>query len=171
MRQNIRERHVVIDWSDVKHKFLQVVAEGRPWKGANENHHTVRKMVEAGQGDLDGPKKCKHRCKAVEFKSSHCEHMRSKDERKFNEKTKEYEFITTDPCEYCVWAGERQWDGGSYGQTCNWVRNGFRAPEFEHSAEYVPLGQKKRPSWSEEPDGDLEMSRLYGGYDDYFLVP
>ena len=169
--RKIRERHVVIDWSDVKHKFLAVVAEGKEWKGVNKHHHTVGKMVQAGRGNPYGPPKCKHRCKAASFESSHCEHMRVKFEEKWNQQTKKYEQIRIPRCEYCVWAGDRHWDGGSYGQTCDNLRHGYRAPEFEHSAEYVPLGQKKRPSWSEEPDGDLDIGRLYGGYDNFYMIP
>lgn len=171
MREQIRERHVVIDWSDVKWKFLQVVGEGKEWKGPNKSHHTARQFAEQGQGNPYGPPKCRHRCQVSEFKASHCPHMRHKYESKWNPETKQYEHVRTPPCEYCVWAGQRYWEGGSHGTTCDNLRHGFRAPEFEHSAAYVPLAPKKRPSWSDEPDGDLEMSRLYGGYDDYFLVP
>ena len=169
--RQIKERHVVIDWSDVKWKFLQVVGDGTPWKGINATHSTVKKMVEAGQENPYGPPKCKHRCRVVEFKSSHCEHMRDTYKDVWDPKLKRYKHERIPGCVYCNWASERHWDGGSYGATLDNTRNGFRAPEFEHSAEYVMLGQKKRPSWDDEPDGDLDMGRLYGGYDDYYMVP
>lgn len=170
-QQKIKERHVVIDWSDVKWKFLQVVGEGKPWIGVNKSHGTAMEFARAGEGNPYGPPKCKHRCSVVTGTGRHCPHMRSKREEKWNPETKRYEYIRTPPCEYCAWKAPINWTGGSLGETLDNVRNGYRAPEFIHSAAYVPLAPKKRPTWNEEPDGDLEMSRLYGGYDDYYLVP
>ena len=170
-RQQLKERHVVIDWSDVKWRFLSVVGEGKPWPGVNKSHHTVTEFVAQGKGNPYGPEKCAHRCQVAEFKSSSCPHQARKRKQVWNPETKKYDVTYTEPCKYCVWAASRYWEGGSHGQTLDNLRNGYRAPEFEHSAAYVPLGQKKRPRWNEEPEGDLEMSRLYGGYDDYYLVP
>jgi hypothetical protein len=49
-----------------------------------------------------------------------------------------------------------------------WLREGFRAPEFANSAEYVPSALQHRATWSEE-DGDIDIGRLYGGHDEFML--
>lgn len=179
-QRNTNERHVVIDWSDVKHKFLQVVGEGKPWKGPNKSHSTARGFEEQGKGNPYGPPKCKHRCKVVTFEASHCPHQRRKSESVWNPQQRKdaegnwvggYDTVYTEPCAYCVWARGRIWEGGSHGETLDNLRNGYRAPEFAHSAAYVPMAPKKRPTWSDEPDGDMDMSRLYGGYDEYYMTP
>ena len=51
---------------------------------------------------------------------------------------------------------------------CDWVANGFHSSSFENIAERVPTGMQRRAAWNEE-DGDIEISRLYGGYDDFYL--
>jgi hypothetical protein len=60
------------------------------------------------------------------------------------------------------------WRGGSGAQTLEWLRNGYFAPELQAAAELVPATERVRVGWSEE-DGDIDIGRLYGGYDDYML--
>lgn len=60
------------------------------------------------------------------------------------------------------------WEGGSGAQTLDWLRNGYRAKEFLHSAAYVPMGKKPRPKWGDE-DGEVDPGRLMGGFDDFML--
>lgn len=119
-----KERNIVLDWSDVKHKFLKVVGDGKPWdekdEGLTNKHHRV----------------------AYRFSQYH------------HAPYEEDSFV-----------------GGTPAQTLGWVRDGYYAPEFAHSAAYVPMAQKKRPTWSEEPEGDIDLARLYGGYDDPYMVP
>ena len=161
----------MIDWSDVKHRFLSVVADGKAWPGLNSVHDQAMKMEAAGKTNPYGPKKCAHQCNVVKSDERHCKHERRQTERKYNPETRLYDYTEIPPCQYCIWKGKINWYGGSYGTTCDNLRNGFRAPEFEHSAEYVPLATKKRPTWHDEPEGDLDIGRLYGGYDTAYLVP
>lgn len=60
------------------------------------------------------------------------------------------------------------WRGGSGAQTLDWLRNGFFAPELQEAAQTAATDIKARVGWSEE-DGDIDVGRLYGGYDDYML--
>jgi hypothetical protein len=60
------------------------------------------------------------------------------------------------------------WRGGSGAQTLDWLRNGFFAPELQEAAQTAATETKARVGWSEE-DGDVDLGRLYGGYDDYML--
>jgi len=115
-----KERNVVLDWGDVKRKYLEVVGDGKPWGvgKANAKHHTAKG-----------------------FEADH--HHPYKD---------------------------NGWVGAKPADTLEWVRNGYRADEFLHSAEYVPMAQRNRPTWSEEPEGDLDIGRLYGGYDNPYLI-
>ena len=168
--KKIKERHVVIDWSDVKHKFLQVVGEGKPWKGPNRAHGTAQEFEQKGKTNPYGPEKCKHQCQIAKGTGENCPHLYRKHKREWNDDLKRYDNNWTEPCEYCKWAKANHWTGGSHGDTLDNLRNGYRAEEFIHSAAYVPMAPKKRPTWNDEPDGDLDMSRLYGGYDDYYMV-
>jgi len=63
---------------------------------------------------------------------------------------------------------KNSWEGGSAVQTLGYLRDGYRAKEFLHSAEYVPQAMKKRPSWS-DCDGEIDTGRLLAGRDDFFL--
>jgi hypothetical protein len=177
--KKIKQRNVVIEWGDVKRKFLDVVGEGKPWEGPNSSHSTALEFAKAGKGNPYGPPKCNHTCKAVSFELERCEHF-TRRENVYNPRLRKnqyggwiggYESKLIPGCTYCEWAGQQSWVGGSHGQTLDWLRNGYRAPEFEHSAAYVPLGERKRPTWHDEPDGDLDIGRLYGGFDDHYLVP
>jgi hypothetical protein len=49
-----------------------------------------------------------------------------------------------------------------------WFKNGYRAEAFENLADRVPSALQNRPVWSDE-DGDLEVNRLYGGFDDFYM--
>jgi hypothetical protein len=61
-----------------------------------------------------------------------------------------------------------EWEGGSGAQTLDWLDNGFYAPELQAAAQIVPTSERVRAGWSEE-DGDIDVGRLYGGYDDFYL--
>ena len=50
----------------------------------------------------------------------------------------------------------------------NWVDYGFYSSAFENLAARSPVGLQHRATWNEE-EGDVEISRLYGGWDDYML--
>lgn len=49
-----------------------------------------------------------------------------------------------------------------------WLRDGFYAPELAASAE-TRIEVKPRPIWSED-DGDVDLGRLYGGFDDFYYA-
>lgn len=166
-----KETHVVIDWSDVKREFLKI-ADGQPMVGPNSSHRSYNEWVRKAK-DAYGPPKCKHQCKVAkgdlsgDLYGDNCPHLRRK--REFNHQTQEYEYV--EPCAYCKWMSGHAWDGGPIGNTFEYLRNGYRAPEFEHSAAYVPMADAKHPRWAEEPDGEIDLGRLYGGYDEFYLVP
>jgi hypothetical protein len=144
-----KERHIVIEWGDVKKRFLSVVADGQEWPRNLPNHrHSRAYHMQNGHRNLIAPPKPK----GCPTGLGHKQHL----------------------CAYCRWDsqfGSKAWEGGSYFDTVTYLRNGYFAKEFAHSAEYVALAPKKRPQWSEEPDGDLDMGRLYGGYEDPYMVP
>lgn len=110
------ERNIVIDWSDVKQAFMDVVAESKPYPGLPSQPMARRMAGYARNPYLDDA-----------------------------------------------------WEGGKPSQTLEWLRNGYYAPEFAHSAEYVQIAMKRKPNWNDE-DGDVDSSRLLGGYDEFFLA-
>lgn len=60
------------------------------------------------------------------------------------------------------------WVGGSGAQTLRWLDDGYTAPELQAAADAVPTSERSRAGWSEE-DGDIDVGRLVGGYDDFYL--
>jgi hypothetical protein len=60
------------------------------------------------------------------------------------------------------------WQGGGGADTLKVLREGFSAPEFAHSAEYVPTAIKRRNYWNDQ-EGDVDAGRLLAGNDDFFL--
>jgi hypothetical protein len=107
---------VTLDWSEVKHRFMDVVQDGKRWTGYNSGHSSVHDMYEWSRNPYR----------------------------------------------------EDTWIGGSPADTLKALREGFRAEEFAHSAEYVPAAKARRASWDAE-EGDPDPGRLYGGYDDFYL--
>lgn len=103
----------MIDWSDVKDRFLRSVDKGENWPTQPVMNEKLRNL---------------HR----------------------------------DPY------AQDQWEGGSGAETLQYLREGFRAPEFLNAAEYVPTAQKTRNVWNEE-DGDVDSGKLLAGDDDFFL--
>lgn len=64
--------------------------------------------------------------------------------------------------------GQEGWEGGTPAQTLGWVRHGYHAPQFAHSADIVPRSIRRRNSWNRD-DGDIDVARLVAGRDDYYL--
>lgn len=64
--------------------------------------------------------------------------------------------------------GQENWEGGTPSQTLQWLRHGYHAPQFAHSADIVPRSIKRRNSWNVD-DGDIDIARLVAGRDDYYL--
>jgi hypothetical protein len=60
------------------------------------------------------------------------------------------------------------WAGGSGAQALGWLDDGYNAPEFALAAQTVATEYKPRTTWSEE-DGDVDLGRMLGGYDDFYL--
>jgi hypothetical protein len=52
----------------------------------------------------------------------------------------------------------------------SWVDRGFYSSAFRNLAARTPVGLQHRATWNEE-EGDIDISRLYGGWDDYMLGP
>lgn len=60
------------------------------------------------------------------------------------------------------------WVGASPTETATWLREGYRAPEFAHSAEYAALSEAMHWTYDEE-DGEIDVDRVLSGYDAIFL--
>jgi hypothetical protein len=103
-------RTVEVEWSDVKHRFIDSVRHGKRWSQAQQR--TLRGLY-------------------------------------------------ADP--YTV----DSWVGGSGAQTLDWLDHGYFSDELQATPE-MPVAQRVRVGWSEE-DGDIDVGRLYGGYDDFYL--
>lgn len=155
-----RHRHIVIDWYDVRKKFIECVRDGRAWQDVGPFH--------VGSS-LNQPMEDKLR-----------RYHKSPDSDK-NEEDDWYDNSQTcggcqgkgkdedgDSCAYCLGRGKTAWEGARPNDTLDWMEHGFRAKQFAHSAEYVPKHDKKRVFWNEE-DGEVDIGRLYGGFDDFFL--
>lgn len=104
---------IVIDYGDVKRKFLATVERGEGWSSQPMDHY-CRQMHRDPYKKNDG------------------------------------------------------WSGGTGADTLKYIREGYFAPEFAHSAEYVPRGEKIRNVWNDE-EGDVDAGRLLAGNDDFFL--
>ena len=78
-REEVKERHVVIDWSDVKQKVLEVVAEGKPWKGGTDFGRTAPHQQSQQEWCKAAialrPDKCKHQCQVPKGTGEHCTHL------------------------------------------------------------------------------------------------
>ena len=60
------------------------------------------------------------------------------------------------------------WEGGSAAQTMKYVRTGYRAEHFAHSAEYAALSNKRHFTYNED-DGEIDLDRVFDGHDAIFL--
>ena len=66
-------------------------------------------------------------------------------------------------------AGENEeWEGGSAARTCKYLREGYRAEQFAHSAEYAALSHKRHFRYNED-EGELDLDRVLDGHDEIFL--
>lgn len=63
---------------------------------------------------------------------------------------------------------EDEWQGGTAAQTMKYVRQGYFAQEFSHSADYAALSNKRHFSYNED-DGEIDLDRVFDGQDAIFL--
>jgi hypothetical protein len=123
-------RNVVIDWSDIKDRYIRGVEKGEKWRSQpSMNNKFVRWHANPYGKDGD----------------------------------EDYDYLRG---RY----DDKKWEGGTPADTLKWLREGFHAPEFAHSAERVPTTPKFRNVWNEE-EGDPDPGRLIGGYDSFFQGP
>lgn len=113
-RTPAKERHIVLDWSEVKHKFIDGVEKGEPWP------------TQPQMGDR--------------FAQMH-----------------------KSPYQ------KNSWEGGSGADTLGWLREGFKAKEFAHAAEYVQTGVRRRPTY-DMYEGEPDAGRLLSGADEIFFT-
>lgn len=160
MSEGMKHRHIVVDYYDVQDKFLACVGEGRPWKEVGPYHSKHTQPMESklrtyaqnkdrddDEGyDLFGGGR-NNNCKGCNGKG--------KDE-------------DGDQCAYCLGRGKTAWEGARPADTLEWINHGFRAKEFTHSAAYVPKSDKRRAFWNEE-EGEVDIGRLYSGFDDFYM--
>lgn len=142
----IRQRNIVLQWSEVKDQVRSVVEHGKPWpsqpSGAklmplHENPYKKEEWGRELQLNDDGTPK---------FEWVYDNFTRRRSKRP-------------------LYKPELLASGA---QMLDWFRNGFRADTFRNSAEQVPAALQSRASWSEE-DGDVDIGRLVGGHDDFLL--
>jgi hypothetical protein len=159
-----KHRHVSIDYYDVRAKFLGMVRDGKAWSDIGPYHSSHNQPMDsrlqgyAREPDDDGEGQdyyWDHRRRGK--KGRPCEACGSKG--KIGDGIE---------CAYCLGRGTTAWEGARPNDTVAWIENGFRAPEFSHSAEYIPKHDKRRAFWNEE-QGEVDLGRLYGGYDDFFM--
>jgi hypothetical protein len=62
-----------------------------------------------------------------------------------------------------------KWAGGSAATTAKNLREGYFAKAFAHSAEYAVLSDKRRFCYDED-DGELDVDRVFDGFDDVYLT-
>lgn len=108
----MKVENIQIDWSEIKHRFIDSVRHGKSWGQAKQ---TALSDLHANPYQID------------------------------------------------------TWQGGSGAQTLDWLDHGFSAPELQAAAEMIPTSERPRPGWSEE-DGDIDVGRLYGGYDEFYFA-
>ena len=60
------------------------------------------------------------------------------------------------------------WEGGSPADTCNYLRNGYHAETFAHSAEYAAISVRNRFAYNEE-EGEIDIDRVLDGQDAIYL--
>jgi hypothetical protein len=110
-----KSRNIVIDWSDVKDRYIASVEKGENWPTQPAMND---RLLQYGKNPYQ------------------------KDD----------------------------WGGGSGADTLKYLREGFHAPEFSNSAEYVPTANKMRNTWNME-EGDVDIFRMSAGRDDFYLGP
>lgn len=51
----------------------------------------------------------------------------------------------------------------------DFLDNGYHVPEFEHSADYVTIAERYANAWNSEGDGEADVGRMIGGWDDFYI--
>jgi hypothetical protein len=60
------------------------------------------------------------------------------------------------------------WEGGSPADTCAFLRDGYHANTFAHSAEYAAISNRSRFAYNED-EGEIDIDRVLDGHDAIFL--
>jgi hypothetical protein len=154
-----KHRHIVVDWYDVQQKFMGVVRDGKAWKDIGP-YHTGSSLNQPMEQRLKEYHRSPDSDRGDDYyynQARECGacHGKKKDE-------------DGDKCVYCLGRGKTSWEGARPNDTLEWLDYGFKAKEFTHAAEYVPKSDKRRIFWNED-DGEVDIGRLYGGFDDFFL--
>lgn len=137
-------RNVVLKWHEVRDQVRAVVERGEAWPGQPSGHRLLERYENPSEKevwDWDYKKRREH---------------------------------------YTDSMGRRRWRYrmdrivksrlASGADIQHWFANGFRSEEFENLAERVPAALAHRPTWNEE-EGDVEVARLVGGWDDFYMGP
>src|SRR4051812_23580158 len=61
-----------------------------------------------------------------------------------------------------------EWEGGSGAYTLGVLDEGFFSEDLQTTPE-IAVAERVRVGWTEE-DGDIDVGRLFGGYDDFYLA-
>ena len=159
-----KKRFITIDYYDVAAKFVQCVKHKKPWEevgpyksssrqpmASRLSEYSRRPNSDKGDGD-DYYYEDKRTCDGCNGTGNDV------DEHGDNH----------GDCAYCRGRGTTSWEGARPADTLEWIEDGFRAREFTHAAEYVPKHDKRRAFWNED-EGEVDLGRLYGGFDDFFM--
>lgn len=138
-------RNIVVTWGEVKDKVRAVVERGEPWH-SQPSGARLRPLYEKPT--------------EPELWDTHWEIQYRTDEngRKIPLRTPEGRTKRKMVKEYL----------SSGADISYWLKNGFRSEEFENLAEKVPAALQNRPHWSDE-EGDVDLGRMAGGWDDFYL--
>ncbi|NBT36411.1 MAG: hypothetical protein EBT03_12910 [Betaproteobacteria bacterium] len=110
-----KPRFITVEWSDLKHRYLDAVENGTKFTPAQPiNEKITRWHNQPMKGELE------------------------------------------------------DFEGGSPAQTCKYLRSGYRAEQFAHSAEYAALSHKRHFYYNED-EGELDLDRVLDGHDEIFL--
>jgi len=66
--------------------------------------------------------------------------------------------------------GGGSWSGGTVADTVGWLENGYRAPEFSTQEDVGDYSRRRRRAHWDSEDGDIDVARLVGGADDFYLT-
>lgn len=158
-----KKRFITIDYYDVSAKFMECVKNGRPWTEVGPYksgaHQPMASKLAGYSRNKDSDK---------DSDEDYYDRSRTCEGCKGTGKDTDDDGENYGACPYCRGRGKTSWEGARPNDTIEWIEEGFRAREFTHAAEYVPKHDKRRAFWNED-EGEVDLGRLYGGFDDFFM--
>ena len=154
-------RHISIDYYDVSKKFVECVHGKKPWNEVGPYKSSATQPMSTRLAEYS-------RNQNLDDDGDYYDRSRTCGGCEGSGKEKDEDGDILGECPYCRGRGSTSWEGARPADTIEWIFDGFRAREFTHAAEYVPKHDKRRAFWNEE-EGEVDIGRLYGGFDDFFM--